>query len=409
MKAVKIVEDVYRVGVNLSPDQLFEGIWAIPDGTSINAYIIRGEKTALIDLVDDREDQVYSFNFQLERIGMKPEDIDFVIVNHAEPDHAGHLGSLRSRNPDIQVYCTKKAVPMVESFYGIQGGIHAVKDGETLELGNNKTLQFIETPNIHWPETMMTYLKEEEILFSCDAFGSYGSIEDVAIFDDQLSDEEHAFFDREALRYYANIVASYSQFVERGLKKLEGLPMKMICPSHGIIWRESPETVVERYARFASYHRLPAKPEVTVIWGSMYGNTAKIVKEVIKGIRSEKVPVHQYQVPGDDIGNILADVWKSAGLVLGMPTYEYQMFPPMAHVLDDLRRKKVQYKTVFRFGSYGWSKGAERELQSITEKLNWSFLEGVEWEGNPDEKDRELAFLRGQELARKIKEQAGGS
>ncbi len=408
MKTVKICEGVYRLGVNIDPGNLFEGIWSIPDGTSINTYVVKGDKTAVIDLTQDKDGFPGSINSQLEELGVRPENIDYIIVNHMEPDHSGWLGEFRKLNPAMEVFCTKKAVPLVEQFSGVTENVHAIEDGEVLELGQNLSLQFFETPNIHWPETMMAYLPQEKILFSCDAFGSYGSVEENAVFDDEISDDQHAFFEKEALRYYANIVASFSTFVERGLKKLEGLDISMICPSHGIIWRENPSVIVERYARYASYLKGPACPEITVIWGSMYGNTAKLVTEVIKGIRSEKVPVHQYQVPEDDIGFILADAWRSAGIVLGMPTYEYKMFPPMAHVIDDFNRKKVQNKKAFRFGSFGWSGGAEKELGTATEALKWEFLESVEWQGAPGEEELKKAYERGKELAVLVKKFAAG-
>ncbi|MDA3955679.1 FprA family A-type flavoprotein [Oceanispirochaeta sp.] len=404
MKSVEITKGVYRMGVNIEPGNLFEGIWSIPDGTSINSYVVKGDKTAVIDLTQNKDDFPRSITSQMEEIGVSPANIDYIIVNHMEPDHSGWLRKFRTKNPEMEIYCSQKAVPLVNEFCGIFDHVHAIKDGETLDLGQGKTLQFFDTPNIHWPETMMTFLVEDKILFSCDAFGSYGEVDDNAVFDDQLSSDQHEFFKKEALRYYANIVASFSAFVERGLKKLSGLDIRMICPSHGIIWRENPAVIVERYARYASYLKGPACAEITVIWGSMYGNTAKLVSEVIKGIRSEKIPVHQYRVPEDDIGFILADAWKSAGIVLGMPTYEYQMFPPMAHVIDDFNRKKVQNKKAFRFGSYGWSGGAEKELGTATEKLHWDFLESVEWQGAPGEAEMKMAFQRGRELAVLVKE-----
>lgn len=408
MKAVEMADGIFRLGVNIEPGNLFEGIWSIPDGTSINSYIVKGDKTAVLDLTQDQEDFIGSMTAQMDDLKVSPENIDYIIVNHMEPDHSGWLREFRKKNPSMEIFCTKKAVALVEHFCGITDKVHPIENGETLDLGQGKVLQFFETPNIHWPETMMTYEQSEKILFACDAFGSYGKVEE-AVFDDQLSDDEHDFFEKEALRYYANIVASFSAFVERGLKKLEGLDIRMIAPSHGIIWRENPSVIVERYSRYASYLKGPACPEITVIWGSMYGNTQQLVTEVIKGIRSEKVPVHQYRVPEDDIGFILADAWKSAGIVLGMPTYEYKMFPPMAHVIDDFNRKKVQNKKAFRFGSFGWSGGAEKELGLSTEKLKWEFLESVEWQGAPGEEEKKKAFERGQELARMVKEFAGKS
>ena len=292
---------------------------------------------------------------------------------------------------------------MLKSFCGIEKNIHIIKDGETLDLGKGKILSFYETPNIHWPETMMTFEQNSGILFSCDAFGSYGTLNEV-YFDDQLSTAQHDFFSNEALRYYANIVAGFSSFVSKGINHLSALDIKVIAPSHGIIWRENPQAIVDSYIRFAGYMNGPAEPEVTVIWSSMYGNTEKLVNNIVQGVRSEGLPVHVHRVPDEHVGTILADVWKSAGLILGMPTYEYEMFPPMAWVLDMFRRKKIWNKKVLRFGSAGWSGGAQRELDKLTEKLKWEFIDPIEWKGAPTAHELDLALSQSQALARQIRE-----
>jgi len=209
------------------------------------------------------------------------------------------------------------------------------------------------------------------------------------------------------LHYYANIVASFSTFVTRGIEKLSSLDIKVIAPSHGIVWRENPKEIIDSYARFASYMNGPAEAEVTVIWSSMYGNTEKLVNNVVQGVRKEGLPVHVHRVPDEHVGIILASAWKSAGLILGMPTYEYEMFPPMAWVLDMFRRKKVLNKKVLRFGSAGWSGGAQRELDKLTEKLKWDFIEPIEWIGAPSENELDLALSQGQALARQVKEFCG--
>ncbi len=404
-----MTDGVYRLGVNITePDYLFEGIWPIPDGTSINSYLIKGEKTAVIDLTQDIADFPKQLIDQMEGGGFDPAKIDFIIVNHMEPDHTGWLRNYHELNKNAAIYCTKKSVPLIEQFCGITENVHAIKDGETLDLGLGKVLTFFETPNVHWPETMMSWLGGDGILFSCDGFGSYGSVEE-AVFDDQCSQEQLEFYEREALRYYANIVASFSTFVERAIKKLTEakLDIKMIAPSHGIIWREEPEKIIGDYLRYAGYMNGPAEPEITVVYGSMYGNTAEMLNSVVRGIRSEKVPVHIHRVPKAGMGFILADAWKSAGLVLGMPTYEYRMFPPMAHVIDDLLRKKVGNKKAFRFGSFGWSGGAQKELEELTAKAKWDFIDPVEWQGAPSKENLEEGYNRGRELARLVKEFAG--
>ena len=291
---------------------------------------------------------------------------------------------------------------MLKAFCGIDQNVHIVKTGDTLDLGGGKILTFYEAPNLHWPETMFTYEQSSSILFTCDAFGSYGTIEDI-IFDDQLSSEQHDFFMREALRYYANIIGGLSMFVSKAISKIQDLDIKMVAPSHGIVWRENPRAIIDAYERFASYMNGPAEPEITVLWSSMYGNTQKVVNAMVQGVRAEGLPVHIHRVPDDHVGFILESAWKSAGLIVGMPTYEYRMFPPMAWVLDMFGRKKVWNKQVLRFGSFGWSGGAQRELDTLTEKLKWQFVEPVEWQGRPTDEVLAIAQSRAGELAKIIK------
>ena len=402
MKATKIAEGIYRLGVNLGGDLLFEGMWPIPDGVSINSYLVRGDKTALIDLVENIGQKPAEYEEALASVYPQPQRIDYLVVNHMESDHTGWLAEFYKKNPDMEIYITAKGASVLKAFCGIEKNVHTVKTGDVLDLGAGKTLTFYEAPNVHWPETMVTYENSSKILFSCDAFGSYGAITD-AVFDDQLSTEQYDFFLQEALRYYANIVAGFSAFVEKAIGLLKNLDIRVIAPSHGIVWRENPKTIIEAYARFARYMTGPAEPEITVIWSSMYGNTEKVVEAMIQGVRSEEINVHVYRTPKDNVGFILASAWKSAGLIIGMPTYEYKMFPPMAWVLDMFARKKVMNKKVLRFGSFGWSGGAQRELETLTEKLKWDFMEPIEWQGAPTEEIMKLAVAQSRELAIKIR------
>jgi len=184
MKATKITDGIYRLGVNLDGDLLFEGMWPIPDGVSINSYLVRGEKTALIDLVEDIGDKPAEYEEALaSAVGDTPR-IDYLVVNHMEPDHTGWLRDFYKKNPEIEIFITAKGAPVLKAFCGIENNVHVVKTGYTLDLGLGKTLTFYEAPNVHWPETMVTYENSSKTLFSCDAFGSYGAITG-AVFDDR--------------------------------------------------------------------------------------------------------------------------------------------------------------------------------------------------------------------------------
>ena len=407
-KATEISEGIYRVGVNIEdPDYLFEGLWPIPDGTSINGYAVKGEKKAIIDLTQIIFDFPDRYTKQLAEIGFALADVDYVIVNHLEPDHAGFLPVMAERNSKAKFYCTPKAVPGIQAFASIPlERIVEVKDGDTLDLGGGKVLQFFHAPNVHWPETMVTFEQSSGVLFSCDAFGSYGRVDEI--FDDQISNSKQEWYISEAERYYANIVAKFSRFVVRAIEKLAPLVPKisMICPSHGIIWRSNKGKIIDAYMRLAKYADGPAEPEVTVVWGSMYGYTKQMVDRVIQGLHAEGIKVHVHRVPNEEIGHVLGSAWRSSGLVLAMPTYEYRMFPPMAHVIDDFERKEVKRKKVLRVGGFGWSGGAAKEFTKLTDGLQWDCLPEVEWQGNATEEALQKGYEAARELACQVKEYA---
>lgn len=386
MKMIQVSDKIWRIGINLDCVELFEGIWPVPYGVSVNSYLVKAEKTALIDLVIEDENAVHLYEEQLKLIGLSFEKIDYLILNHMEPDHTGYVAHLKKLNPNLTIICTQKAAALVAAFYKITDNIKIVKSGDSICLGEC-TLVFEETPNIHWPETMMTYCPEEKILFSCDAFGSFGAVAEDKMFDDQFNIEDIEFFYSECLRYYSNIVSSFSSFVLKGIEKLASLDVKIIAPSHGPIWRTHPEIIIKMYQEFASYLTEPATDHITVIWSSMYGNTAKMLEPVIKALEDKKAEYSIYKIPRDHASFVLADAWRSKGLIIGMPTYEYKMFPPMAHLLDIFDRSHVKNKKVFRFGSYGWSGGAQKQFDELTAKLNWDYLEPVEWQGAPNEED----------------------
>ena len=402
MNAVEIAGGIHRIAANIGSKDLFEGIWPIPDGVSINSYLVRGEKTALIDLVKDWDDALSQIEDQLSDAGSGIGDIDYLVLNHMEPDHTGWLSEMKQQNPGLKIYCSKKAVALVKAFYKIEDGVEAVGSGDSLDLGDGKVLEFFDTPNVHWPETMVTFEKSSGTLFSCDAFGSFGQVKDH-IFDDDLTAEDRAFYERETLRYYSNIVSTFSGFVLKAIEKLGALDIKVIAPSHGIIWRKNPGEIIEEYRKLASYHNGPAEKEITLIWSSMYGNTEKLVQPVIDAVEAEGVKINVHRVPQEHVSFVLADAWKSAGLIFGMPTYEYRMFPPMAHVLDIFDRSHVKFRKIFRFGSYGWSGGAQKQFQELTDGLKWDCIEAVEWQGGADEETIAKAAGQAGELARQIK------
>lgn len=407
MKTTEVSAGVWRLSANVE-EILFEGMWPIPDGISLNSYIVKGDRAAIIDGVCTWDGVPETLFAQLEQMNIALSDIDYVIINHMEPDHSGWLEPFTKLRggENFQIICSTRAEPLLKGFYSLENNIRTVSSGDSLDLGSGRILDFVEIPNVHWPETMATYERHSKALFPCDAFGSFGSIESDAPYDDQLTEEQIRYFEGETLRYYSNIVGPFSTPVRKAIQKLDQIDIRIIAPGHGIVWRENPQQIVDQYSRYAGYAQGPAKPKVTLIWGSMYGMTAKAVQPAIEAIEAEGLELVAHRVPETHLSYVLQSVWESSGVVLAMPTYEYKMFPAMCAVLDEIGKKKAQNRKAFRFGSYGWSGGAEKELQELNEKnkMNWDFLDSVEFLGAPTDEDIDRIQQRCRELAAQVQE-----
>ncbi|HVP18515.1 MAG TPA: FprA family A-type flavoprotein, partial [Spirochaetia bacterium] len=271
MPSVEIRPDVYWIGLNDRTTDLFEGIWPVShEGVTYNSYLLRDEKKVIIDLAKGFKTDEY-----FERIdSLVPiSEIDYIVVNHMEPDHTGAVRALVRIPRRLTIIATEKAREMLAAFYGITENVRVVGDGEELSIGA-RTLRFVHAPFVHWPETMVTYDVTDRILFSCDAFGGYGALPG-AIFDDQCADL--VFYEREALRYYVNIVAKFSAPTLRAIEKLSGAPIEVIAPSHGLVWRRDPGRIVELYRQWAQLAQGGGEKGVTLVYGSMYGNTEKMM------------------------------------------------------------------------------------------------------------------------------------
>ena len=394
MPAVEIKPDVYWIGVNDRTTDLFEGLWPITnEGVSYNSYLIDDKKKAIIDLTKSFKGDEY-LNQIDELIDISK--VDYVVVNHMEPDHSGILRTLKRIAPQVTLLGSAKTKEMLESFFSIKENVRVVNDGDTLSLGK-RTLKFFSTPFLHWPETMMTYEVSQRILFPCDAFGGYGAIRG-AIFDDQCRDFE--FYEREALRYYVNIVANFSARVLGAIEKLAGLPVDVIAPSHGLIWRKNPSRIVELYKKWAEYAKGQTEPAVTLVYGSMYGYTELMMNAVAQGISQADVPLEIFDAARTHVSYILPSLWTKRGVMVGTPTYEVSLFPPVEDVLRMAAHKNIKNKKAAYFGSFGWSGGARRGLEKIVEPLKWDLVDVFEFRGYPKKED----LKRGEEFGRKFAE-----
>ena len=404
MPAIEIKPGIWWIGVNIKSYDLFEGLWPIPNGVSLNSYLVKGEQVAVIDLVREWSGSSVEFMQQLQSTGVEPSAIDYVILNHLEPDHTQLLGNLKRMAPRATILATPKGVELVEHFYGIKDGVRAVQDGEELDLGAGKKLVFHHTPFVHWPETMMSYEPTTEVLFSCDAFGGFGALKGI-LFDDQVHPSDIDLYYNEMERYYANIVANFSRMVLRAIEKLAGLKVGVIAPSHGLVWRTNPGEVIARYVKFAGYPTGKAEPCITLLWASMYGNTRTATDAVMRGIAREGMSMEVFEVPLTHGSYTLASVFKNRGVIVGAPTYETKLFPPMAHVLDEAVRKGMTNKKAFRYGSYGWSGGAQKEFDALALALKWTQSEALEFRGAPTVHDLRRAEELAAAFARMIRDE----
>jgi len=401
MAAIEIQPGAWWIGVNVTTRDLFEGLWPLPHGVSLNSYLVKGKKTAVVDLVREWSGSATLFLHQLELTNTQPRDIDYIILNHLEPDHTGFLHTLRGMAPQAVLVSTAKGIEMVEHFYRITDRVRIVEDGDQIDLGAGRKLVFFETPFVHWPETMMTYESQSRILFSCDAFGGFGALKGV-LFDDQVTPEDEKLYYSEMLRYYANIVASFSRMVLRAIEKLDTIDVAVVAPSHGLVWRSDPGKVIAHYRRFAGYAAGETEKAITLLSSSMYGNTRLVTDAVMRGIAQERVPLEVFEVPWAEHSDILASVFKNRGVVVGTPTYEGRMFPPMAQTLDSVSRKRMSGKKTWLYGSYGWSGGAQREFDTLVDTLKWEAAEAFEFRGAPSADDLHRAEQLAAQFARSI-------
>lgn len=387
--------DVHWVGVNDRDTDIFEGLWPLPRGVSYNSYLILDEKTVLIDTVKSKSLVTYCEKVR-QLLAGRP--LDYLVVNHMEPDHSGGITTIRTHFPGVTVIGNQKTARFLQDFYRLSDGVQVVADGEVLSLGKHR-LQFFLTPMVHWPETMVTYEQTEGILFSGDAFGGFGAL-DGGIFDDEVDLE---YYEDEILRYFSNIVGKYCTMVQKAIAKLQGLDIRVIAATHGPIWRHAPGQIVKLYDRWS---RQEAEPGVVLAYGSMYGNTERMMEAVARGIVEEgfnKVRVHN--VSRVHVSFILRDAWRYQALVLGSPTYDTDLYPPMDALVRLFEAKKLKGRILGVVGSCGWSGGAVARLQAFAQSSGWDLVNPViEARCAPTVEDLESCRLLGRQIVARLRQ-----
>lgn len=355
----KITDNIYYVGVNDRNKTLFEGLWPLPNGVSYNSYLIDDEKTCLIDTVEVDFFTQYIEHIR-EVIGDRP--VDYLVINHMEPDHSGSIALIKKYYPQIQIIGNKKTFQMMEGFYGIADGTLEVKNGDSIALGA-RSLQFVLTPMVHWPETMVTLCTVPDsapsgtVLFSGDAFGCFGAL-NGGVIDSQINCDTYWL---EMTRYYSNIVGKYGTPVQNALKKLADVKLDYICATHGPVWHEYIDKVIATYDRLSKYE---TEPGLVICYGTMYGNTERAAEVIARAASEAGVKnIVVYNVSKTHHSYIIRDVFRYRGLIVGAPTYNTALYHEMDVLLSELAGKDIKNHLLGWFGSYGWASKAVTEIQ----------------------------------------------
>lgn len=370
---MKIGKHVYSVGVNDSEKVLFEGLWPLPYGVSYNSYIVVDEKIALIDTVEGGFEDEYLANIH-EAIGDRP--IDYLIVNHMEPDHSSLTAYMLKTYPGLKIIANAKTLPMLKGYYSVpEDKVIVVAEGDTVSLGAS-TLRFHMVPMVHWPETMVTYLEEEHTLFSADAFGTFGTVSE------DILDKEDTFeqYKDEMMRYYSNIVGKYGGPVQAALKKLSGVRIDRICSTHGPVWENNVAQVVALYDRMSRYE---VERGVVIVYGSMYGNTAAAADALAMELEARGIPYAIHDLAGNNenglgVSGALRDVFRYDTIVAGSPTYNGGIFPPVESFMKSLSARMIKGRRFYAFGSYTWAPTSVKLLNRMAQEMDFEVLgEGI--------------------------------
>ncbi len=367
----EIAPKVFWVGGSDRRLALFENMFPLPNGVAYNSYLFMDEKTALIDTVDRSISDLFVENVTHVLGG---RNLDYLVINHMEPDHCANIEEIARRYPNIKIIGNKKTFQFIEQFYNmdLSANYQEVKEGEELSLGSN-TLRFYMAPMVHWPEVMVTYEMSQGILFSADAFGSFGAGAGN-LFSDEVDEKDMD----EARRYYSNIVGRYGSQVQALFKKLTGLQINMICALHGLIWRkEDVPFIIDKYEKWSRYE--PEKKGVVLVYASMYGNTENIMnalanKLALRGVRDMKM----YDVSKTHPSFIISDLWKYSHMVIGSPTYNMHLYFVMDALLKDISVLGLKDRKVSIIGNHSWASAAMKSM-----KEQFEAMKNMEIIGNP--------------------------
>ena len=393
--AIHVKNNIHWVGQRDWEVREFHGTeYHTAKGTSYNSYLIREEKNVLIDTVDHRFSREYVQALAAE---IDLNQIDYIVINHAEEDHAGALSELMAHIPGTPIYCTANALDSITGHHHHpEWNFRSVKTGDSLDIGHGKQLVFIETPMLHWPDSMMTYLTEDAVLFSNDAFGQHYC--DEHLFNDEV--DQHELMEQ-CLRYYANILTPFSPLVLAKIQEVLGfnLPLDMVATSHGVVWRDRPTQIIEQYLAWANQYQ---EDRITIFYDSMSNNTRMMADAIAQGILEADpgVAVKIFNVARHDKNEILAQVFRSKGILVGSSTMNNVMMPKVAGMLEEISGLRFRNKRASAFGSYGWTGGAVDRIQTRLMDAGFDISPSLKSKWRPDGEALAECREQGRQLAR---------
>ena len=390
---LKINDSTYYFGKNDRTQTLFEHLYPLPHGMAYNNYLIKDEKNVLLDTVDVKFSE--RFFSQLDS-ALDGEPLHYLIVQHMEPDHSGSIGLLLRRHPEVTLVGNKKTKTMLEGYGVCTDKFMEVDEKTPLNIGSRE-LQFVFAPMVHWPEVMFTYDPKEKVLFSADAFGAFGAI------DGGFWDEQHdlATYMPEAHRYYTNIGGKYGSFVQRTLDKALKLDIEVIAPIHGVVWRKHIPEILELYRQMATYE---AEPGVVVIYGSMYGNTEELAEEIGRSLGAHGVNrVVLHHMGYSSASQVISDVFRYKGVIIGSPTYNNGVWPNVQDVLYQLAERNIPDRLYSVFGSGTWNPNTIKPLEEWAEARKWTKVaDPIKLSQAPSAEDKAAAWELGRVMAEAV-------
>ncbi|MGG5460336.1 FprA family A-type flavoprotein [Clostridium sp. B9] len=399
MKHLNIKEDLFWVGA-LDPNlRVFDIIMYTPYGTTYNSYVVKGsEKTAVFETV--KAEFFDQYTSRLKDLGVEPSEIDYIVVSHTEPDHAGSIGKLLDLAPNAKIVASPTAIGYIKEIINRDFESIPVKEGDTLSLGN-KTLKFMSVPQLHWPDTIYTYVEEDKALITCDSFGSHYSCEEM--FDDLIPNQENYM---EALRYYYDcIMGPFKPFVLKAIDKIKDLDIDVICPGHGPILRSNPQKIVDLYKEWSTPAPANEVKKASIFYVSAYGYTKELAEKIAEGIKSTgNINVNLYNIIEHDMAELVGEVGSSDAILFGSPTIVNELVEPVRDLMSKLNPVVHGGKIAGAFGSYGWSGEAVPRIETRLKELRMKMpVEGLKVKFRASEEEAKKAFDFGAEIGNALK------